>query len=177
MTEYTILTKVLNKPGVLNKIASLMRRKMYNINTLTVCQSVTPGISKMTITLFSDSPEEIKQVLKQLEKIPEVITAVNLDPEKSFWREVAIIKCSLLASKINSLRHKFDLQILREKKNAIILQVSGTSNAIDEFIGSIGMKNILDISRSGVTALEEDKLQNILDEEAQINAEKITTSF
>ena len=62
-----ILAFMLDRPGVLNKIAMLIRRKMYNVETLTVCKTNQPGTSRMTLTLREDSDEKMRQVIKQIE--------------------------------------------------------------------------------------------------------------
>ena len=87
-----ILIFVLNRPGVLNKISMLIRRKMYNVETITACRTHRPGISRMTLTLFENSDDKMQQVIKQIEKVAEVLSAKELDVDGSFWREVAIIK-------------------------------------------------------------------------------------
>ena len=87
-----ILIFVLNRPGVLNKISMLIRRKMYNVETITACRTHRPGISRMTLTLYENSDDKMQQVIKQIEKVAEVLSAKELDVDGSFWREVAIIK-------------------------------------------------------------------------------------
>ena len=66
-----ILIFMLNRSGVLNKIAMLIRRKMQNVDTITACATQQPGISRMTITLREDSDDKTLQVIKQIEKITE----------------------------------------------------------------------------------------------------------
>ena len=92
MKRRAILAFMLDRPGVLNKIAMLIRRKMYNVETLTVCSTNQPEVSRMTITLREDSDDKMRQVIKQIEKSTEVISARELDMNESFWREVAIVK-------------------------------------------------------------------------------------
>jgi acetolactate synthase-1/3 small subunit len=103
MKRRAILAFMLDRPGVLNKIAMLIRRKMYNVETLTVCKTDRPGTSRMTITLREDSDAKVRQVLKQIEKITEVISASELDVDQSFWREVAIVKLEADADRMADL--------------------------------------------------------------------------
>ena len=95
MKRRGILAFVQNKPGTLNKISSLIRRKMYNVDTLTVCKAKSPGVSRMTITLREDDEAKVLQVIRQLEKFTEVIRAKELNRDESYWREVAIVKFEL----------------------------------------------------------------------------------
>ena len=92
MKRRAILAFMLNRPGVLNKISMLIRRKMYNVETITACPTNQPGVTRMTLTLREDSDEKMIQVIKQIEKITEVVSAKELDTDQSFWREVAIVK-------------------------------------------------------------------------------------
>lgn len=156
MNTYTLLTYVLNRPGVLNKVSSLLRRKMYNIDTLTVSDTGDPMVSGMTITISSDDPEKVKQMMKQIEKMTEVISITNLDRENSFWREVALIKCGVKRSKIDHIIKNYNAEVIydADDSNITIIQIAGTPRRIDACMGEITTKNILDISRSGVTAME-----------------------
>ena len=80
-----ILLFMLNRSGVLNKISTLIRRKMYNVETITACTTAPQsGISRMTLTLREDSDQNMRQVVKQIEKMTEVISARELDINESF---------------------------------------------------------------------------------------------
>jgi acetolactate synthase-1/3 small subunit len=150
-----ILVFVLNRAGVLNKIAMLIRRKMYNVDTLTVCATRQPGISRMTITLQEDSDERMLQVIKQIEKITEVISAKELDTNQSFWREVAIVKFEANDALLEKLGQNYAFEILdRQNHEVFVAQVAGTSQLIDGFMKEIGDDKIIEVGRSGFTALE-----------------------
>ena len=150
-----ILAFMLDRPGVLNKIAMLIRRKMYNVETLTVCKTNEPGVSRMTITLREDSDPKMEQVIKQIEKITEVISAKQLDSEESFWREVAIVKFEAAPDRMEALKQKYFFEILDSREHGwFIVQVTGTSQTIDLFLQEIGSQSIAEVARSGFTALE-----------------------
>ncbi len=150
-----ILAYLQNRPGVLNKVSMLIRRKMYNVETITACSARTAGVSKMSLTLREDSEERMQQVVKQIEKMTEVISAKELDIDNSFWREVAIIKFKTTQACIEQLKSKFNYEILDHQTSDIfIVQVAGTSQLINDFISQIGDKKIIEVARSGFTALE-----------------------
>ena len=155
MIRRAILTFMLDRPGVLNKVSMLIRKKMYNVDTLTVCSSRVPGISRMTITLREDDEAKIEQIIKQLEKFTEVISAKELDTDHSYWREVAIIQLEVDAAHLESFHGRYNFEVL-EKKNedAYILQVAGSTRQIDSFLDEIGREYIIEIARTGVTAME-----------------------
>jgi len=155
MKRRAILAFMLDRPGVLNKVSMLIRKKMYNVDTLTVCSSRKPGISRMTITLREDDQAKVTQVIKQLEKFTEVISVKELDTDHSYWREAAIIKLEVDAAHLESFRGRFNFEILSQDDNDIcILQVAGSTRNIDAFLDEIGQQHIIEIARTGVTALE-----------------------
>ena len=150
-----ILIFVLNRPGVLNKISMLIRRKMYNVETITACRTHRPGISRMTLTLFEKSDDKMQQVIKQIEKVAEVLSAKELDVDDSFWREVAIIKLEADEASIEDLGRRFNFQILdRRNHELFIVQVAGTSKYVEDFMQAVGEEKIIETARSGFTAME-----------------------
>ena len=155
MRRRAILAFMLDRPGVLNKIAMLIRRKMYNVETLTVCKTDQPGVSRMTITLREDSDDKMQQVVKQIEKSTEVISAKELDVEESFWREVAIVKFEVDAVQIRDLEKSYRFEILdNQNDGCFIVQLAGTSQSIDAFVEAVGSERVIEVARSGFTAME-----------------------
>jgi acetolactate synthase-1/3 small subunit len=155
MKRRAILAFMLDRPGVLNKIAMLIRRKMYNVETLTVCKTNQQGVSRMTITLREDSDEKMAQMIKQIEKSTEVISAKELDMDESFWREVAIVKFEAGQEHMETLAKNYQIEILDgHHSDCYIVQVAGTSQKIDAFIQDVGVDRIVEVARSGFTAIE-----------------------
>ena len=155
MKRRAILIFMLDRSGVLNKVSMLIRRKMYNVDTLTVCATNQPGVSRMTLTLREDSDIKMLQVIKQIEKISEVISAKELDIDQSFWREVAIIKFEADKVLLEQLHHSYQFDIIdRQNHEVFVAQVAGTSQMIDSFMDSVGREKIFEVARSGFTAME-----------------------
>ncbi len=155
MKRRAILSFMLDRPGVLNKVSMLIRKKMYNVDTLTVCSSRIDGISRMTITLREDDEAKVLQVMKQLERFTEVISVKELDVDNSYWREVAIIKLEVDAGHLEQFKGRYNFEVLEQKsEDTYILQVAGATHQIDTFIDEIGRESIIEIARTGVTALE-----------------------
>lgn len=155
MKRRAILAFMLDRPGVLNKVSMLIRKKMYNVDTLTVCSSRIEGISRMTITLEEDDESKVIQVIKQLEKFTEVVSVKELDTNNSYWREVAIVKLELNREHLKDFQEKYTFEVLdRKGEDTHILQVAGATKMIDSFLDEIGRENIIEIARTGVTALE-----------------------
>lgn len=155
MKRRGILAFVQNKPGTLNKISSMIRRKMYNVDTLTVCKAKAPGVSRMTITLREDDDAKVIQIIRQLEKFTEVIRAKELDRDESYWREVAIVKFELEDKAFAKLQKKYLLEILDSLPHDIhLVQIAGPTERIDHFLADLGDEHLIELARTGVTAMD-----------------------
>jgi acetolactate synthase-1/3 small subunit len=94
-------------------------------------------------------------VVKQIEKITEVISARELDIDQSFWREVAIVKFEADDTQFERLDQNHGFEMLdHQNHDLFIVQVTGTSQMIDDFLEAIGNDKIVEVARSGFTALE-----------------------
>ena len=150
-----ILSFMLDRSGVLNKVFMLIRRKMINVDTITACATQQPGISRITLTLREDSDDKALQLVKQMEKLTEVISAKELDIDQSFWREVAIVKFEAGSGHLDRLGQSYNFEILdRQNHEVVVAQVAGTSLMIDNFMAEIGPDKIIEVARSGFTAME-----------------------
>ncbi len=155
MKRRGILAFVQNKPGTLNKISSMIRRKMYNVDTLTVCKAKAPGVSRMTITLREDDEAKVLQVIRQLEKFTEVIRAKELNRDESYWREVAIVKFELEDKTFVKLQKKYHLEVLDSLPHDIhLVQIAGPTERIDTFLEDLGDEHLIELARTGVTAMD-----------------------
>ena len=155
MKRRAILAFMLDRPGVLNKVSMLIRKKMYNVDTLTVCAASKPGISRMTITLQEDDEAKVEQIIRQLEKFVEVVSVKELDTDHSYWRELAIVKMEVPASHLETFHGRYNFEVLEQKSADIhILQVAGSTRRIDSFLDEVGQEHIIEIARTGVTSLE-----------------------
>ena len=144
-----------DRPGVLNKISMLIRHKMYNVETLTACATRKPGYSRITMTLYEDSNDKTKQVIRQIEKMTEVISARELNIDESFWREVALVKFEANPTQFEQLNNKYEFEVLdRQNHEVYIVQLAAISKKIDDLLLDLGENNIIDVARSGFTALE-----------------------
>lgn len=144
-----------DRPGVLNKISMLIRHKMYNVETVTASPTRQPGYSRITLTLYEDSDRRTLQVISQLEKMTEVISAKELNVDESFWREVALIKFETDESYFEQLSVKYAFDLLDRQSNGVfIVQLAGATKIIDDFLHDLGNDRTIDLARSGFTALE-----------------------
>jgi acetolactate synthase-1/3 small subunit len=109
----------------------------------------------MTITLRENSEDKMEQVIKQIEKMTEVISAKELERDESFWREVAIVKVEADQNALYRLGQKYNFEILdRQSHDLFIVQVAGTSQNVDHFLDELSREKIIEVARSGFTAME-----------------------
>lgn len=156
MERYTIAILVRNRFGVLNRVTSLFRRRLFNISSLTVSETESPDLSR--ITLLFDGEEAIKQQLvNQLYKLPDVISIKELDVEKAVSCELLLIKMANTPEtreEIRSAAGAFDAKTMDYTRESIVFQVTGDSRRIDSFINLMRDFTILEICRTGLVSME-----------------------
>ena len=146
---------VADRPGVLNKISMLIRRKMYNVESITACAARQTGYSRISLTLHEDNNDNLQQVILQIEKMTEVISARELDINESFWREVALVKFEASQIQFEQFNKKYSFETLDQQNHGVhIVQLAGISKMIDDFLLDLGDDKIIEVARSGFTALD-----------------------
>jgi acetolactate synthase-1/3 small subunit len=153
--KHTISAWVRNRPGVLNRVASLFRRRLFNIESLTVGHSETPGISRMTIGIDGTNVN-VEQVVKQLYKLIDVVKITDVSEEPSIMIELALIKAYCLPEKrpeIFALVDTFRGKVVDIGADSIIVETTGTEDKVDALIGLLRPYGIREIVRTGRVAM------------------------
>lgn len=153
--RHTIVALVEDKPGVLNRISSLFRRRNFNIESLTVGHSETPGISRMTIVTEGDN-RVIEQVEKQLYKLINVIKVVNVTDEPTVIRELALIKVradSATRSEITGLVDIFRAKVVDVSPDSLMIEITGTEDKVDSLVNLLRPFGIREMARTGRVAM------------------------
>ena len=156
MNKYTVAVLVQNKFGVLNKVTSMFRRRRFNIDALTVSETESPDYSRITVLFDGDSAIK-KQLVEQLYKLPEVCSIKELDAENAVSCELLLIKMENspeTREEIRSAADAYDAKIVDYTKEAVMIQVTGDSRRIDDFINLMRDYKILEICRTGIVSLE-----------------------
>jgi acetolactate synthase-1/3 small subunit len=152
---HTLAALVKNESGVLFKIAGLFARRVFNIDSLAVGKTEDPGISRMTIVVQADD-QTIEQVVKQLNKLIEVIRVSDLTKDDHVERELALLKvCATKEnrSEIVELVDIFRAKIVDVGKTSLTIEITGSSkkvSAMEEMLTTFGIK---EIARTGKVAL------------------------
>ncbi len=158
MSEKLILSVLVdNQSGVLQRVASLFSRRGYNIESLTVSETEDPAFSRMTI-VTSTQKEMFRQIEMQLIKLEIVKKVAILSHENSVSSELLLIKVRAKGiEKKNALlevNRRFGARIVDVTLESFTLELTGRSEAIDEFISVISDFGIIELARTGVTSLE-----------------------
>ena len=153
--KHTLVALVEDKPGVLNRVASLFRRRSFNIQSLAVGASEQPGLSRMTIVAMGDSAQ-IEQVRKQLEKLINVVKVSDITEENMVTRELALIKVKTTAStrsEIMQIVGVFRASIVDVAPDSVTVEVTGDEDKVDSLLGLLRDSGIKELSRTGRIAL------------------------
>ncbi len=153
MTSIKIITVLVeNRPGVLFKVANMIRRRSFNIESITVGTLDHKDISRMTITLDADDAI-VEQLVKQLTKLIDVIEAQVFTLEEVTARELAIIKLSPDVKVTTDTNGIQELRVVESSNESLTVELLGGPDVIDEFLQKIGEDNVQSVARTGITAL------------------------
>jgi acetolactate synthase-1/3 small subunit len=154
-TKHTLVALVEDKPGVLNRIASLFRRRGFNIESITVGSTEEAKISRMTIVV-DGAATTVEQVRKQLEKVIEVIKVADITLDQMVARELALIKVKATAqtrSEIIQLVDIFRGNIADVSSDSVVIEITGDEDKIGSLIELLKGFGIKEIARTGRLAM------------------------
>jgi acetolactate synthase I/III small subunit len=157
-TDKTKVISVLveNKPGVLHAIANLFRRRNFNIESITVGPTQQQDISRMTITINGDE-KTIDQVVKQVAKLIDVLKVDELSQGNFVMRELALIKVNVPTTKersdIINCVEVFRGRIIDVSTDSLTVEITGTPDKIDAFLNLMKTYGVIELARTGITAL------------------------
>jgi acetolactate synthase-1/3 small subunit len=155
MKKHTLAITVENKPGVLTRVATMFRRRGYNIESLAVGETENPSVSRMTVVVSGDY-KIIEQVSKQLYKLVDVIKVVDITEERLVERELILIKVKAdpsVRSEIVQLVEIFRARIVDIGKNTLIIEATGDAGKMEAIEDSLKPFGILELVRTGKIAI------------------------
>lgn len=156
MSTHTISLTVENRHGALSRIANLFSGRGYNISTLNVAETEDPSISRMTIVVNGEE-EILEQVVKQLNRLIDVIKVTDFQGEHILRREALIIKVDASKSsrqEIISLAAIFGARVAAVSPTSLTLELTSEPAMIDDFIAMVKSYGIKELVRSGAIALK-----------------------
>jgi acetolactate synthase-1/3 small subunit len=151
-----IAALVENKPGVLHSIANMFRRRGFNIESITVGHTEQKGLARMTITVNGDE-KTLEQIVKQMNKLIDVVKVASLEPENIVTRELALIKVNVPDTKTRSdiinCVEVFRGRVVDVSSETLTIEITGAPDKIDAFLNLMKTYGIMELARTGITAL------------------------
>jgi acetolactate synthase-1/3 small subunit len=153
--KHTLVALVEDKPGVLTRMASLFRRRGFNIESIVVGRSEVPNLSRMTIVLGGSTPM-VEQLRKQLDKIIDVVKVFDITAEDTVARELALIKVGATSSNRSEIIQIVDIfraNIVDVAPDSVTVEVTGDEEKIDSLLNLLRGFGIKEMTRTGRIAM------------------------
>ena len=153
--RHVLVAVVLNKPGVLNRVASLMRARNFNIEALAVSHTDRDDVSRMTITLHGDDVA-VEQAAKQLYRLIDVLKVQDVTAEPTVAHELALVKIRATESNRDEILRMVELsrgRVVDLVEGSVIAEVTGTESEIDAFVSAVRTYGIKELVRTGAVVM------------------------
>ena len=151
----TYVVYVENKPGVLTRVASLFRRRAFNIDSLTVGRTEKPEVSRMTITVDADQ-DQARRIEANLYKLVNVLLVENITAEPTIVRDLAMIKVTATheaRSHVLELAGVFRGRVVDVAPDSLIIEITGDEDKIDGLLEVLQPYGVLEMVRTGIVAM------------------------
>ncbi len=156
MKRYVFGILVANKFGVLTRVSSMFTRRGFNIDTLTVGETQSPELSRITVCMMGDEYSKT-QIIKQLGKLHDVKQVQVMERDETVFRELLLIKVkndSETRQDILSAVDVFRSKIVDYTPEALCIEITGETSKINAFIELVKPYGIMEMCRTGLVALE-----------------------
>jgi acetolactate synthase-1/3 small subunit len=153
--RHTISVLVENKFGVLTRVTGLFSGRGYNIDTLNVAPTQDATASRMTIVTHGDEAT-LEQIVKQLNKLPDVIKVHDFHEGESVDRELVLVKISVdsrTRAEVMQITDIFRAKIVDVQPKNLTIEITGTEDKVEKFIELMKPFGVLDLTRTGKVAL------------------------
>ncbi len=154
-TKHTLVALVEDKPGVLNRMASLFRRRGFNIESIAVGHSEIPHLSRMTIVV-DGTTTMVEQVRKQLDKVVDVVRVSDLTGNDMIARELALIKVKATSSTRSEIMQIVDIfraNIVDVGSDSVTVEVTGDEEKINSLLSLLRGFGLKELARTGRIAM------------------------
>lgn len=153
--RHTISVLVENKFGVLTRVAGLFSGRGYNIDTLNVAPTQDPATSRMTIVTHGDEAT-LDQILKQLNKLVNVIKVHDFREGEYVDRELALVKVTVDAktrAEVMQITDIFRAKIVDVQPKTLTIEITGDESKVEKFLSLMQTFGVLDLTRTGKVAM------------------------
>ncbi len=153
--RHTISVLVENKFGVLTRVAGLFSGRGYNIDTLNVGPTQDPAVSRMTIITHGDEAT-LEQIIKQLNKLPDVLTVQNFGEGEFVDRELVLVKVTVDSqsrAEVMQITDIFRAKIVDVQPKSLTIEVTGNESKVEKFVDLMQSFGVTELTRTGKIAL------------------------
>ncbi len=144
-----------NKPGALMRVTGLLSQRGYNIESLTVARTLDPALSRMTIVVDVD-PVLRQQVIKQMNRLVNVLQAVDLTECPAVMRELVLVRIRTPQESRTAVLKEAEIfggRVVDSSVEGYAIEVTGAPEKLDEFVDVMGSYGEIDVTRSGTLAI------------------------
>ena len=155
MRSHTFIAHVEDKPGVLNRIASLFRRRGFNIVSLTVGRTAEPGVSRLTLVIDADE-DTARRIEANLYKLVNVLRVEDTTQRATVARELALIKVRADAAarpSVMQVCEVFRARVIDVSPEALICEITGQAGKIEGFVDVLAPFGVIEMVRTGAVAM------------------------
>jgi len=152
---HRLVALVVDKPGVLNRVASLMRARNFNIDSLAVSRTDQAGLSRMTISLHGDDVA-VEQAAKQLYRLIDVVKVQDVTNEPTVEHELALVKVRATDSNRAEILKVVELsrgRVVDLGPESVIVEISGPEADVETFVGLVRTYGIKELVRTGAVVM------------------------
>jgi len=152
---HTLVVYVENKPGVLNRVVSLFRRRAFNIDSLTVGRTEKPDVSRMTIVLDA-SADQARRIVANVYKLVNVLYVDDVTNEPAITRDLAMIKVGAThgaRSHVLELAAVFRARVVDVAPESLTMEITGAEDKIDGLLEVLRPYGLLEVVRTGIVAM------------------------
>ena len=153
--EHILIVQVLDRPGSVDRVVGLMRRRRANMHTLTLGRNGQPDVVRVTIVV-NDSEVAVEHLVEQLRKIVDVHQVEYLTTQEAVTRELALIRVDSSAHNYHEIletAHLFGAHVVDIASKTVTLEVVGSAEKVEKFIRALEPFGIREIARSGSIAM------------------------
>jgi acetolactate synthase I/III small subunit len=154
-TQRTFVCYVEDKPGVLNRVASMFRRRAINIESLNVGHTHVPGVSRMTIVLEADA-DQAKRIEANLYKMVNVLRVEDITFRPAVQRDLALIRVAATAeqrAQVMQICEVFRARIVDVATGSVMVEITGSQDKIDGLLSVLEPFGITEMVRTGLVAM------------------------
>ena len=153
--SFILAVLVNNRAGVLTRVSSLFGRRGFNIDSLSVGETQNSEISRITICTSGDDRLR-EQIIRQLEKLHDVLVVEVMDPERTVCRELLLVKLAVEPEKLSQVQEAvkiFRAKIVDLSPNFVTAEITGEKSKLDAFIACLEPYGVKELCRTGLTAI------------------------